>query len=348
MELKKYLNSLLVVALFFYFFTFTENIVLGQNGSLFSAETPIHLTLKYSLKEVSKDRTTKSNYHKAILKVENDSINAKTYNIQLKTRGIFRLKSTNCYFPPLKLKFKKDEIEGTAFAGYKKLKLVLPCQKKDKFGQYILLEYLAYKIYNLLTEYSFKVRLTKLRLVDIENKKPDYLMYAFLIEPIKSLAQRTKTEELKVKNIHPNFTDRELMNQLAIFQFLIGNTDWSVKALHNIKLLARDSMRKPIAVPYDFDFSGLVNAGYSSPAEHLPINTVRQRHYNGYERTFEEIQQNLDIFKHKKNEIYQLVYSIKAMEKRHIDETIEYFDQFYKMIDNTKIIKHKFIENSRK
>ena len=199
-----------------------------------------------------------------------------------------------------------------------------------------------------VNNYSFKVRLANLNLEDLEFKKPTHSMYAFLIEPVKSLAKRNSTKELETKNIHPNFTDRQLMNQLALFQYLIGNTDWSVKALHNIKLLSRDSLQKPVAVPYDFDFSGLVNATYALPAEHLPIKSVRQRHYNGYHRTLDEIKKNLNVFKQNKDEIYQLVHSINGLEKRYIDETIKYFDQFYKMIDNAKIIQHKFIKNSRK
>jgi hypothetical protein len=351
MELKKSLNKpiiLLKILLTLVAFNPGNTLLFSQVQKLFDSNAPIVLTLKYKRKEVNKDRTSKSSYHEAILKVGNDSLNATTYNIQLKTRGLFRLKSSNCSFPPLKLKLNKKEIKGTTFDGYRKLKLVLPCQKNQRYEQYILLEYLAYKIYNLLTDYSFKVRLVKLTLQDLEKKKKDYSIYAFLIEPTESLEKRNNAKKLEAKNIHPNLTDRKLMNQLALFQYLIGNTDWSVKALHNIKLLARDSLQKPVAVPYDFDFSGLVNASYALPAEHLPISSVRQRHYNGYERTFKELKDNIQVFKLKKKDIYDLVYSIKALEKRHIDETIEYFDQFYQMIDNDEIIQHKFIKNSRK
>ncbi|NJO88425.1 MAG: hypothetical protein HC831_05245 [Chloroflexia bacterium] len=220
--------------------------------------------------------------------------------------------------------------------------------KSERYQQYVLLEYLAYKIYNLFTDYSFKVQLVKLHLEDLEQKKQDYSMYAFLIEPVESMAKRNNAKELEAKNIHPNLTDHKLMNQLALFQYLIGNTDWSVKALHNIKLLSRDSLQKPVAVPFDFDFSGLVNATYASPAEHLPISSVRQRHYNGYQRTFEEIKENLEIFRQNKDKIYELVNSVEGLEKGLIDETIKYFDQFYEMIDNTKLIQHEFIDKSRK
>jgi len=334
--------TLIVIAQFYC------SIILGQDNELFTSDEHLELIIKYKAKELNNDRVEKSTYHDAIMKLGKDSLSTKLYNIKIKTRGIYRLKSSNCYFPPLKIKFNEKEVGGSIFSSQTKLKLVLPCQKSKKYEQYVLLEYLAYKIYNILTDYSFRVRLVKLNLIDLRGRKPDFVKYAFLIESVKSVAKRNNAKELDVKNIHPNHTDYELINLLSLFQYLIGNTDWSIKALHNIKLLSRDSMRKPVAIPYDFDFSGLVNSSYALPAEHLPIGSVRQRHYNGYSRTLSELEKNILIFKYKKEEIYKLVYSIKALEKRYIDETIEYFDQFYQMIDNTEIIKHEFIEKSRK
>ena len=140
---------------------------LSQKGELFVDNSPINLTLSYKVKEVNKDRTRETNYHHAILIVNKDSSNTSTYKIQLKPRGVFRLKSSNCFFPPLKLKLNKSEIKETIFSGYKKIKLVLPCQKNKKYEQYLLLEYLAYKIYNLFTNFYFPCLLSsfcKLRL----------------------------------------------------------------------------------------------------------------------------------------------------------------------------------------
>lgn len=319
----------------------------AQKQNLFYDDKPLELTLKYNVKELEKDRVETSQYHDAILDHQQDSLTAKTYNVQIKARGHFRLKKNNCYFPPLRIKFNEDETKETIFSEIIKVKFVLSCQKNIRYEHYLLREYLAYKIYNILTEYSFKVRLIRLKIVDLDNKVPEATRYAFAIEPMKMLEKRNNGKELEVKNIHPNSTDYELMNLLSIFQYLIGNTDWSVKALHNIKLLSRDSLQKPVAIPYDFDFSGLVNAPYASPAEHLPIKTVKSRYYNGYSRPIALIEKNLLIFKEKKPEIYELVRSIDGLEKKHVDEILDYFDHFYKTIDNSKKIKRKFINNSR-
>ncbi len=161
------------------------------------------------------------------------------------------------------------------------------------------------------------------------------------------LCNRVNGKNLKVKNIHPNFTDKRLVTLMSVFQYMVGNTDWSVKALHNIKLISRDSLQKPVAIPYDFDYAGLVNASYAVPASHLGIKSVRQRAYNGYYRPMDELQKTLDVFRSKKTDIYRLVHSVKGLQKKYIDETIKYFDQFYRMLDHTKRIQYELIDKSR-
>jgi len=323
-----------------------SNSLSGQESDLFSEDKVLNVSIFYNAKEINKDRDKEPEYHDALLYLQNDG-KVDSFNISIKTRGLYRKKASNCYFPPLKINFKESEIQNSLFRGYDKLKLVLPCRKNKQYQQYVLLEYLAYKIYNLITPYSFRVRLLKIKLVDANNRPP-FECYAFVIEPDESLAKRNNCKELEVKNIHPDKTDFKLINQLSIYQYLIGNTDWSVKALHNIKLLWRDSLQKPVAVPYDFDFSGLVNAPYALPAEHLQISSVRTRSYNGYCRSLEELEDNLQIFRQKKEEIYALVRSTEGLEQKYIDETIEYFDQFYLIPDHPKRIQHEFIEKCRK
>lgn len=320
----------------------------AQEGGLFEVDNILKIKILYNPQEINNDRDTNAHYHDALLSLYKENGEYENFKVGIKTRGLYRLKRNNCFFPPLRIKFNEKETAGTIFSYYSKIKLVLPCQKNDRFEQYVLLEYLAYKIYNLITEYSFRVRLVKLILVDITNKKPTFEKYAFIIEPTKLLEKRNNSKELDIKNIHPDNTDYTLINQMSLFQYLIGNTDWSVKALHNIKLLWRDSLQKPVAVPFDFDFSGLVNAPYALPAESLPINSVKERYYNGYARKLNELEANLLIFKEKKEDIYHLVHSIEGLEKKYIDETLEYFDQFYLIADHPEKIQHEFILKCRK
>lgn len=322
---------------------FNENHQKLTAKNLFNEESVLKLSIKCDFNEVLNDRSEKSSYHDALMEIDNG-----LYAIRLKTRGIFRLEKGNCAIPPLWIKFETKEMLGSVFSGYKKLKLVTPCRNTDTYEQNILKEYLIYKIYNLLTDYSFRVRLVKMSVIDLDKDRKSINRYVFFIEPMDDLSRRVNGKNIEVKNIHPNYTDEKLITLMSVFQYLAGNTDWSVKALHNIKLISRDSLQKPVAVPYDFDYAGLVDAPYAIPASHLGVQSVRQRVYNGYYKPMDELQKTLDIFRSKKTEIYKLVYSIKGMQKKYIDETIKYFDQFYKTLDHTKRIQHELIDKSRK
>lgn len=335
-------DILVFIFLLVYFLNF------AQGNKLFSNDSALDVTIYYNSTLLIKNRDEKSGFQKGKLQLNTDASNFKEFNIELKTRGIFRLKKQNCYFPPLELKFDKKEIKNSIFKGNSKLKLVLPCRKSDNYQQYLLLEYLAYRIYNQLTEFSFRVKLLQIKLIDLDEKEPAYERYGFLIEPFKSLEKRLQGKELKVKNLHPDLMDRQLMNLTTIYEYMIGNTDWSVKALHNIKILGRDSLKNPVAIPYDFDFSGLVNAPYASAAEQLNLSSVKQRYYNGYSRNYDEIMENVLIFKSKKDTIYKLVNSLDGLKKHYIDETLKYFDQFYEILDDSNVIKQEFIEKCRK
>ena len=75
----------------------------------------------------------------------------------------------------------------------------------------------------------------------------------------------------------------------ALFQHMISNHDWSMRAgpagrecCHNAELIGSLAPGSAIPVPYDFDFSGFVNAPYAVVPDQLHISSVRQRVYRGY------------------------------------------------------------------
>ena len=62
-----------------------------------------------------------------------------------------------------------------------------------------------------------------------------------------------------------------------MFEYMIGNTDWEIAMLRNVRLVKAPESGKTLLVPYDFDFSGLVSAPYSSPSSETGLKTVRDR-----------------------------------------------------------------------
>ena len=225
--------------------------------------------------------------------------------ISLTARGEFRRK--NCYIPTMKLDFKNPT--SPKLAPLKKLKLVCGCSTGQQDEKLVLREFLVYKMYNLLTDMSFRVRILRINYSDTKGKVKSYSQYGFLIEDPDDLAKRHKCKEVDEPSYHAERTNRQQMSLVDIFQYMIGNTDWSVPAFHNIKLIRAkaDSLSFPYAIPYDFDFCGIVNPSYATPPEELGITTVRERLYRGFPRTDAEIEKSLTIFREKKQDITKLV-----------------------------------------
>jgi len=256
---------------------------------LFKSDEPLYLTLSMDIKTVIRDIEEEKS-HPAEISYTDQKGKEINLPIKIKLRGNFRKNPAHCDFPPLRLNFSSTSVINTIFAGQDKVKLVTHCRsRKDLYEQNVLKEYLAYKLYNLFTDESYLVRLVHMTYADTEGKVDTLEKMAFLIEPNQHMARRNECEILRVKNILQERTARHKMNVLSVFQFMIGNTDWSVTAMHNVVFLKEDPKALPIVVPYDFDWCGIVNAPYAVPAEHLPIESVSTRLYRGFCRPDAEL-----------------------------------------------------------
>ena len=275
-------------------------------------------------------------------KLGDDSI---TEQIRAIARG--HIRKEICYLPPIKLNFHNDSSPKLSPLG--SLKLVVTCFENANGDQLLLKEFLIYKMYNLITDKSFRVRLLNLSYEDA-NKKKTYLGHAFLVESDKSMAKRNACIQLKNTRAHSEYTDRDQMTLFSIFQYMIGNTDFGVSANHNIILIqpAKDSTAKPIVIPYDFDYAGLVDAYYAVPNEGLEIENVRQRLYRGYPRTQDELNAAFAIFNKQKESIYSLIKNFDLLSEKTRKNMIDYLDDFYKTINNSGQVKSIFIEQARK
>jgi len=265
--------------------------------------------------------------------------------IRLSARGEFR--RTECFVPSIKLDFKNES--SPKLSPLSKLKLVVGCGARADDERLLLKEFLIYKMYNLLTEKSFRVRLLHINYKDTREKVKSYSQYGFLIEDVDKMAKRNKCSEVEKQVFRTERTDRDQMTLVSIFQYMIGNTDWSVPNYHNIKLMrpVTDSISFPYTVPYDFDFAGLVDAHYATPNQDLPISSVRERLYRGFPRTMEEIQRTLNIFREKREAIKNLILNFELLNLRYRKEMISYLDEFYKTIEITSLVKRIFIDDAR-
>ncbi len=305
--------------------------------SLFQSDEPLYLTLTMDMKSVFSNREEEES-HPAEIGYTDAEGKIITLPMKISVRGNFRKDSIICDFPPLRLNFAETIVLNSIFEGQDKIKLVTHCQSKFvRYEQNVLKEYLAYKLYNLFAEESYFVRLAQLTYADVTGKLDTLERMGFLIEPISQMLKRNDCEELIVNKIQQTETNRHKTTVLAIFQYMIGNTDWSVWNQHNIELLTKGTSAIPIVVPYDFDWSGLVNAPYAIPAGSLP--SVRTRMYRNFCLTDAELQLALDEFRQHRDEIYQTCRNVPYLSAKELKKTLKYIDDFFEIIENPKKVE---------
>ncbi|MGQ9620776.1 MAG: hypothetical protein ACUVTX_07320, partial [Bacteroidales bacterium] len=268
------------------------NISRTVSTRLFESDELIEITLSFDITTFKKKKSD-TEYLDAVISYLSDNKDTIYQDIKIRARGEFR--RTYCDFPPVHLNFRvKDSISGE-FRGIDKIKLVPYC--KQGYEDYLLREYLVYKLYNALTDYSLRVRLLRIRYVNTAkpSAKP-LIQYGFVIEPVSVFEKRTGSVEIKTR-VTQRIIRPEMMNRVAIFNYMTGNTDWSVPAMHNVIIFSQPHKgpgELGTIIPYDFDFCGLVNADYAHPFESLPIKSIRERLYLGLCRSEEEFKKVLE------------------------------------------------------
>lgn len=269
-----------------------------------------------------------------------------TENVKVGARGKFR--RGYCRIPPIMLNFRTPD-GNSRFQSLGKLKLVIGCGVKSTDEELLLKEFLVYKIYNLLEDKSFRVRLLRTTYEDTKGRNKPFTQYSFLIEDDGDMARRNKCKKKEHGQYLTEATDRNTMTMVALFEYMISNTDWSVPNNHNVKLIfERDNeAAPPHAVPYDFDYCGLVDASYAIPHEIIGTEKVTERVYRGFPRTLEEIQITLDEFRKKKSAIYALINNFNLLSTRTRKTMTDFLDEFFELIENKNRVKSVFVDNAR-
>ena len=312
----------------------------SAKGKLFNSEEILHIKLTANLNALFKDRSDNSSYHPLLMQYLDNDSNLVSINLRAKTRGHFRKDKRNCKMPPILLDFPEGkEIKNTLFENQKKLKLVVPCQGDD----YVIREWLVYKVYNLLSKNSFKARLALVDFDDSLNPKKSETHYCFLIEDEKQMAERNDCFVWKRKMLDMRNTNINEFRKMAVFEYMIGNTDWGVRYLQNIVLITEDSLMVPITVPYDFDHAGIVDASYAAPAPELDLSSIRERLYRGFcEKDMNNFKKTFELYDSLKNDIYNIFTNCTLLNSKYIKFVTNYLDDFYKTIDNSKSAESEF------
>lgn len=274
-------------------------------------------------------------------------------DVSIRIRGNFRRQY--CELPPLRLNFRKSQVKGTLFKGQDKLKLVAPCQHGLESQQKLLLEYLAYRTFEILTDHSFGTRLIRLSYVDSDEAMRSWTDLAFVIEDEADIASRLKLDSVNVKENRFDELDHATTALVELFQLLISNHDYSVLkgpegeyCCHNSVMFTRaDAADKRIPIPFDFDMSGLVNARYAAPPDHLPIRLVRTRFYRGLCQPPGVLDEAVAHVLSKKAEIIELFESSTELSRLSRNRTLGYVKKYFAILEDEAKLESQVRERCR-
>jgi len=315
---------------------------------LFASSEPLRLTIRGPINAIARSRSQERTA--GTLAVAGGGAELP---ILLSARGITRLQPDICQFPPLWVRFTSTPPADSIFAGQKSLKLVTHCRASESFQQHLLLEYAAYRMFNALTPMSFKVRLALGDYVD-SGGKPVASRYGFFIEDLGDVARRNGLQEGKLPSRIPTTAlNGPAAARYALFQHMISNHDWSMRAgpagdecCHNAKMItpARGVAAGAIPVPYDFDYSGFVDAPYATPPDVLKISSVRQRQFRGYCSLNNQMLATAVQFQAARPAMLAAIAAIPGIEERTVRGATAYLEPFFADIASPETVKAKVLK----
>jgi len=315
---------------------------------LFSGTDPITVTIAAEFRIINKDHDPKSSKrYPGELKHTRADGRVDTIPVKLSARGHVRRLAQTCDYVPLRVEFSKESLKETVFDGQSTLKLVVQCRDGGEYDQYILREHLAYRIFNLLTSRSLRTRLARVTYVDSTTGKVMGTRYAMFLEHDSDVARRMEGRSVELQRVQFKDVDADTLETMMVFAYMIGNTDFSIYALHNVVLVQTPDLVLH-TVPYDFDISGLVHPPYAIPMKSLPIKTVDERLYRGPCRTMEQMEPVLANVSAKTAAVMDLLSSISGFNRGVRQETRTFLEGFFSSIGNQGTVKRVFVEKCSK
>jgi hypothetical protein len=278
-----------------------------------------------------------------------------THNIPItvERRGITR--QVVCKYPPIKLRMNKEDVKGTPFRGQDELKLVTHCDKGEKWEQYYVKEYLAYRFFNEITEKSYRARPLAVTYVESKNNSSDDPRFGFLIEDTSDVAKRNNLSKLDIVKAKRSQLDKVQASQVALFEYLISNVDFELlsgptddKCCHNARLIGDDSGTNVVPVPYDFDSSGFVDAHYAVPNDFLGIRSVTQRLYRGYCVHNDTLEAARQQYIAEEADIMGLINSESRLTSRNAKTANKFVGEFFETLKSDKDFQKDIIGKCRK
>lgn len=328
--------------LYLFLNTYTSH---SQSNKLFGDDLNLKVQLSFDFKELYKN-TNDSTFIKSKMIFSGDGVGEDTITTRVRVRGNFRKKI--CYFKPMRLEVRKKQAENTIFEGNRKLKLVVPCQNEKNKDELIYKEYMAYKFFEELSDIHLKTQPVSLKIIELKNgKEIEHIMFAFLVEDDDKVADRHEIKKYPKRRMSPLAVKDSSAINFTLFSYMIGNTDWSLAYQHNTEMFYDG--RRMIAIPYDFDHSGLVNAFYAKPNPMLKISSVTERVYRGLCKRNPQTFSNMrEFYKSKENSIINVLNGFKEFfDDKEFKRLDDYIKSFYDILKSDTEFKNKIQSKCR-
>ena len=343
MKINKQTKKILLISILY--LLNLNNIILSQDSGLFTEGTELKAQLAFDFKELYKS-TNDSTFIKSKMIFSGTGIEEDTITVRIRVRGNFRKKI--CYFKPLRLEIRKKQAENTIFEGNRKLKLVVPCQNEKGKDELIYKEMMAYKLFENVSDIHLRTQPVSLKIIEYKNNKEiEHEMFAFLVEDDSKVAKRHEIKKFPKRRVSPlTVSDSSAIN-FAMFSYMIGNTDWSMAYQHNTEMFFNG--KKLIAVPYDFDHSGLVNAYYAKPNPMLKISSVTERVYRGLCRRDPQVFSAVrNLYLSKEEAIFNTLNKYENnLNTKEFSRLTQYIQSFYNIIRDDNEFKQNIISKCR-
>jgi hypothetical protein len=322
---------------------------------LFESDDILAVTISAPWQEIERNRKYQGTYP-ATIEYTDSNGKQQSHQLTVERRGIKRQEA--CRIPPIRLRFEKDEVKDTMFRGQTSLKMVTHCQNSSRYDQYYVLEMMAYRMYNRVTDYSFRVRPLSVTYRDSQKDDVEADRFGFLIEDDSDVAKRNDLKKLVIPYTLPSRFDLGTSSDMALFQLMIGNTDYSplrgpdpAECCHNVKLIAPRPLQDGDIiwpVPYDFDASGIVDAPYAAPPDGLGVNSVTQRVYRGYCAHNDTMQASRQKIISLESEIMSVLDSDPRLTERFRKKADRYLEKYFDLLKDDKDFERLVVTRCRK
>jgi hypothetical protein len=323
----------------------------ASSSPLFEGDTTLHISIEAPHRQLIRNRAKRPEYP-AVLRYTDSNGESYAIEITLTSRGNSRLEL--CDNPPLRIIFDKGAGKGTIFEGRRRLKMVTQCRRGSSARNWVQQEFGVYRAYNVLTEFSYRVRMLEVTYTDTNSNSRERVQPAFFIEPTGEVADRLQRKSIRPPEIKPAQFDESTTILGTLFQYLIGNTDFSVKrgpegegCCHNGRVLAPAGEQDGwVVLPFDFDQAGIINTDYALPDRRFAIRNVTSRLYRGYCWQNELVPATIAHFNERRDEITAALLP-PDLSKAKLGRARRFIDRFYSTVNDPDKLQKRILGKCR-